>query len=251
MIRTLFIHINHNPASLVQNFKREVEMHIIHDILNFFYPRLCEVCGRLLNEGEEIMCSWCFLGIPRTGFHRHSENAVTSLFWGRVYITHAASWFQFGKGSPYQKLIHKLKYEGRKDIGEMMGIFYARELKDSVFEKTDVVVPVPLHWLKQRKRGYNQSEIIALGICEVFEKRMITGNLIRMDFTDSQTKKSRFDRYLNMEGKFIVYDPEIFTGLHVLLVDDVVTTGSTLEACAQALLNAGCGAVSIITIAVA
>jgi ComF family protein len=226
-------------------------MKFLSNILDFLYPRQCEVCGRLLNDGEIMMCSWCMLGLPRTGFHLRADNPVAALFWGRVYIANAASWFHFNKGSSYQKLIHKLKYEGRKDIGLILGKFYAFELRETCFSGTDLIIPVPLHPRKERKRGYNQSELIASGISEVFNRPLLIGNLIRQAFTETQTKKSRFDRYLNMEGRFLVTDGTEVSGKHILLVDDVVTTGSTLETCAQVLLDAGCKSVSILTIAVA
>ncbi|HYW97020.1 MAG TPA: ComF family protein [Bacteroidales bacterium] len=226
-------------------------MNILNSILNFFYPPQCDVCGRLLTEGEQVICMACFLDLPRTNFHLDEANAMARLFWGRVFITHAAGYFYYNKGSLYQKLIHKLKYNGRADIGRMLGRYYADELSRSVFAEAGVVMPVPLHPRKERLRGYNQSEIIASGICERLSLPLVTGNLVRNTFTDTQTKRSRFDRYKNMEGMFGLTDEGSVKGLHVLLVDDVVTTGSTLEACAQVLLDAGSGAVSVLTLAVA
>ncbi len=226
-------------------------MNIIESFLNFFYPVQCDVCGRLLNAGEEILCSGCFLDLPRTNFHLDPANPVAALFWGRVYVTHAASYYFFNKGSPYQKLIHKLKYQGRSDIGITLGRWYAGELRDSAFSSVDLVIPVPLHPLKERQRGYNQSMMIARGIGDGLDRPLVVGNLVRPSFTETQTRKSRFERFLNMEGKFIVKDPGAIAGQHVLLVDDVVTTGSTLEACSQVLLSEGCREVSLATLAVA
>ncbi len=224
---------------------------IFKPVLNFFYPRQCEVCGRLLTDGEKMLCMPCLLELPRTNFHLQADNQVAALFWGRVYIANAASYFYFYKGGRFQKLIHKLKYEGRRDIGRELGRYYGEELRNSVFASADLVIPVPLHRKKERKRGYNQSEMIAGGLCEVLKIPLVCGNLKRPDYTETQTKKSRFDRFMNMEGRFTVTDPLVIRGRHVLLVDDVVTTGSTLEACSGALLSAGCKAVSVLTIAVA
>ena len=226
-------------------------MNLLQSLLNFLYPLQCEVCGRLLGEGEKILCSGCLLELPRTNFHLDPSNPVAMLFWGRVYIKHAASWFYFNKGSRFQKLIHKMKYEGRMDIGRELGRYYAGELRNSVFSEADLFIPVPLHPIKERKRGYNQSELIASGLCEVLGCPVSAGNLVRELFTETQTKKSRFERFMNMDGKFTVKDPAALRNKHVVLVDDVVTTGSTLEACPQTLLSAGCRAVSILTIAVA
>ena len=226
-------------------------MNLFQSILNFFYPLQCEVCGRLLTDGEKILCTGCLLELPRTNFHLDPSNPVAVLFWGRVYITFAASYYYFNKGSRFQTLIHKLKYEGRADIGTELGRCYGDELKHSVFNAIDMVMAVPLHPVKERQRGYNQSEVIAAGICERLCKPLITGNLIRQVFTETQTRKSRFERFMNMEGKFTVRDRAQIQGKHILLVDDVITTGSTLEACAQVLLNAGCAAVSVLSLGVA
>ena len=226
-------------------------MKILKEILNFFFPFQCEVCGRLLGEQEKIMCLYCFLELPRTNFHQSPENPVSQLFWGRVNISHSTSWFYFTKGSPYQKLMHKLKYKGRKDIGYELGKVYGYELKSSPFAMADIIIPVPLHPSRLKKRGYNQSEYIGKGLAETLGIPLQTGTLIRENSTESQTRKNRFERFLNMEGKFKVPYAEQITGKNILLVDDVVTTGSTLEACATVLLEEGCSEVYVLTLAVA
>lgn len=226
-------------------------MKILKEVLNFFFPFQCEVCGRLLGEQEKIICLYCFLELPRTNFHNSPENVVSQLFWGRVNISHSASWFYFTKGSPYQKLIHKLKYKGRKDIGFELGKVYGHELKGSPFVKADIIIPVPLHPSRLKKRGYNQSEFIGMGLAETLAIPIKADNLIRENSTESQTRKNRFERFLNMEGKFKVKDVNQVLGKSILLVDDVVTTGSTLEACATILLEAGCLEVNVLTLAVA
>lgn len=226
-------------------------MKILREVLNFFFPFQCEVCGRLLGEQEKIICLYCFLELPRTNFHNSSENAVSQLFWGRVNITHSASWFYFTKGSPYQKLMHKLKYKGRKDIGYELGKVYGHELKGSPFVESDIIIPVPLHPSRLKKRGYNQSEFIGKGLAETLGIPLQTGKLIRENSTESQTRKNRFERFLNMEGKFKLTDTQLISGKRVLLVDDVITTGSTVEACATILLEGGCSEIFVLTLAVA
>ncbi len=226
-------------------------MNFFSDLLAFFFPRQCDVCGRLLSDEEKIMCLFCLLGLPRTKFHVALENPVSQIFWGRVEIAHATAWFYFTKGGLYQKLIHKLKYKERKDIGQELGSLCAEELKKSAFACCDLILPVPLHPYRLRKRGYNQSECIAQGLSKVFGIPVLTGNLTRSGTTESQTRKNRFDRFLNMEGKFQVNGPEEIMDKKVLLVDDVITTGATLEACAIVLLEAGCEEVNILTLAVA
>ena len=226
-------------------------MTILKNILFFAFPPCCEVCGRLLAESENLICSYCLLELPRTNFHTDENNSVAMLFWGRVKIEYASSWFYFYKGSPFQPLLHKLKYKGQKEIGIVLGRYFATEILKSPFCSADLILPVPLHPRKIRRRGYNQSEMIAIGISEVFQKELITHALIRTSHTDTQTKKNRFERFLNMDGKFIVAEPDIIQSKSCLLIDDVITTGSTIEACATALLEAGCREVLVLTLAVA
>ena len=226
-------------------------MQILKDLLDFAFPRNCILCGRFLNDSEKVICIFCYYGIPRTNFHQDWENPVARLFWGRIRVEYATSFFYFNKGSLYQKLIHGLKYEGRKDIGLETGKMFGTELRGSVFELADFLVPVPLHSKKQRKRGYNQSEIIAEGVGIMLGKEVQKDILVRIEFTGTQTSKSRYDRFGNVTGNFRVLNPEKCHGKHILLIDDVVTTGSTLEACAEVLLKENASRVSVATLAVA
>lgn len=225
-------------------------MEILKDLLQFFFPELCVVCGQLLTSKEKVLCTSCFYHIPRTDFHKFSENPVSQLFWGRAEIESATSWFYYFKGSAYQSLIHKLKYKGRRDIGIEMGKAFASEILTSAISDVDFLIPVPLHPRKLSKRGYNQSEMIAAGISIIFNKKVLTDILIRTSFTDSQTRRSRFDRFINMEGKFVVRENFTIQHKHILLIDDVVTTGSTIESCVQALLEVPGVKVSVATLAV-
>ncbi len=226
-------------------------MRLLKDIEFFFFPPLCEVCGRLLSIGEKIMCSYCYLGLPRTNFHLDPDNPVAKLFWGRVNIEKATSWFYFNKGSDYQPLLHKLKYHGFGELGVYLGKSFASEIMNTAFAGADLMIPVPLHPRKQRKRGYNQSQKIAQGMQQILDIPLETRILIRSTFTDTQTSRSRFDRFLNMQDKFSIAESEKIKDKKILLIDDVVTTGSTLEACAQLLMDGGCGSVMVATIAVA
>jgi ComF family protein len=226
-------------------------MEILKDLLQFFFPELCVACGQLLTSKEKVLCTSCFYHLPRTDFHKFSDNPVSQLFWGRVKIESATSWFYYFKGSAYQSLIHKLKYNGRKDIGIEMGKAFASEILSSSISDVDFLIPVPLHPRKLSKRGYNQSEIIASGISVIFNKEVLTDVLIRTSFTDTQTRKSRFDRFINMEGKFVVRDKSPIIHKHILLIDDIVTTGSTIESCVQALVEVQGVKVSVATLGVA
>ncbi len=219
-------------------------------LTELLFPRLCAVCGDKLIEQERWICLHCLHHIPRTNFHLTEENPVAQLFYGRVQIEQATSFFYFSKGSKYQNLVHDLKYKGMKELGEEMGKQFGIDLlKSPEFSSVDLICPVPLHPKKERKRGYNQSWWIASGIAQLLNKPISADNLKRSIFTETQTKKTRFERWQNVEGIFELTNPEAFNGMHILLVDDVVTTGSTLEACAQAIQSKSSARISIATLA--
>ena len=225
---------------------------IFNDLLELFYPQLCITCGERLISQEHYLCMKCWFDIPVSRFENDEKNKVAQLFWGRVHIERATSFFHYRKGSRYQKLIHFIKYKGLKELGQVTGRKFGNILAESDhFKKTDLIIPVPLHPKKQKKRGFNQSEWIARGIAETLEKPLVLNNLYRKVFTSTQTRKNRFERWQNVEGIFGVNNPGEFENRHVLLVDDVVTTGSTLEACAYELLKISGTKVSIATIAFA
>ena len=211
----------------------------LESFVELFFPRICLVCSNNLLGQEELVCLHCLHELPRTNFHLEERNPVAELFYGRVKIEYATAFFVFSKGSRYQKLIHSLKYKGMNEIGVLLGRYFGADLLDSpYFSDIDVVCPVPLHPKKEKKRGYNQSEFIARGIAERMDKKLSVNNLIRKTYTDSQTRKGRYERWENVEGIFELSIPEEFEGKHILLIDDVVTTGSTLEACVTAIMAA-------------
>ena len=225
---------------------------ILFYLTELLFPRLCVVCGDKLIEQEQWICLHCLHHIPRTNFHHNPENPVAQLFYGRVQIEAATSFFYFSKGSKYQTLLHNLKYKGMKELGEEIGKHFGIDLLQSPeFSSVDLICPVPLHPQKEKKRGYNQSWWIASGIAKQMQKEMSDNNLKRITATETQTRKSRFERFLNVEGIFDLSDPEAFSGKHILLIDDVVTTGSTLEACAVSILSKTNARVSIATLATA
>jgi len=211
-------------------------MRYFDDLLALFFPRICPACGNSLWKHENCICTSCEYYLPETGFHKDPGNPVTDLFTGRVNTEAAAAWLYYSKGGRVQRLIHALKYKGRKDIGVHMGFLYGQALKDAAgFNNAITVVPVPLHKKKYMKRGYNQSEQIAIGIGKAMNIPVDRHLLLRYRATDTQTRRSRYDRHLNVENVFRVPFPEKHAGMHLLLVDDVVTTGSTLESCILAL----------------
>jgi ComF family protein len=224
---------------------------IFEDFAGLFYPPLCITCNRKLVTQEKFICLHCLHDLPRTQFHSDPDNKIAQLFWGRARVDNATAWLYFRKGSRYQKLVHYLKYKGLKEIGEEMGKLFGRELINTPFQEIDVVVPVPLHPRKLKQRGYNQSEWISKGIAFSLNKPLKVNNLTRNIFTNTQTRKNRFERWQNVEGIFSVCDLSQIAQKHILVVDDVVTTGSTLEAAVVALLQAGAAKVSIATLACA
>ena len=171
-------------------------------------------------------------------------------FWGRVRLENAASFCSYQPGSSFRKLVHDLKYRGHQAIGEELGKGYGHELIKTPFNDSDLIVPVPLNKRKLRQRGYNQSECIARGLSRSMEKAIITTAVIKVRNSSTQTKKSRYDRWLNVEDTFRVVDPEILNGKHILLVDDVLTTGATIEACASEILKVPGTRVSVVTLGV-
>jgi ComF family protein len=223
----------------------------IIDFFGLFFPELCVACNTHLLNQEKLLCTKCQYNIPRTNFHTNPENPVAQLFWGRAKIEHASAYFYFNKGTNYQEMMHHFKYHGKKEIGYVLGKDFGLQLKDSTFNEIDIIVPVPLHPKKLKKRGYNQSDLIANGLAFSLEKTVDTKNLYRTVATSTQTRKSRFARWQNVENIFSIKDPTLFEGKHILLVDDVVTTGSTFEACANTILEIKGTKVSIVALAVA
>ena len=214
-----------------------------HDFLNLLFPRLCPACGNTLVKKEGVICMHCMYDLPRTRFNNFQDNVVARLFWGRVKLENATSCFNFQSGSRYQRLIHELKYGGRTDIGLELGRITGLELVTSSFADVDIILPVPLHPRKKRRRGYNQSDYIAEGLSGILGVPARTGLIEKHLETSSQTDKSRLQRWENVEHIFRVPDPVKLENLHVLLVDDVVTSGATLDACATAILQVeGCRA---------
>ncbi len=218
------------------------------DFVNLFFPKICCCCGNSLLNKENILCSKCIYDIPRTNFHNKIDNPVNKLFWGLVNIKYATSYFYFLKKSKYVGFIHKLKYNNQREIGEEMGKIFGYEIADSVFSDIDLIIPVPLHIHKFRKRGFNQSEMIAKGIGDALSKDIDTESVIRNYNTDTQTKKNLEERRENVRSVFEIKKPENIKNKHILLIDDVVTTGSTLASCAEEILKIKNTQVSIATL---
>lgn len=208
------------------------------DFISLFYPNLCWACKEVIYANGEGICTNCAVTLPYTNFHDHPENIVNKVFWARFTFEGATALFYFNKQTRVQRLIHLLKYKNKPEVGVVLGQMLGNQLKDSnVFGPVNTVIPVPLHPAKAKKRGYNQAAKIALGIAQAMDIEFMEHGLLRTKFTATQTKKSRAERVKNMEAVFAVNPNHNLNSRNILLVDDVLTTGSTLESCANTILN--------------
>jgi len=222
------------------------------DFIHLIYPNLCSACGENLVKGEEAICLKCIFNLPKTNYHLQADNPIEKRFWGRTQIENATAFFHFQKGTEFQRLLHELKYKGNQKVGVVLGKYLGNELMlTEKFRSIDLIVPVPLHKNKQLKRGYNQSSCIAAGIGKIMQKPIDEKHLIRVIENPTQTKKSVYERWENTDGIFENTNTSVFKHKHVLLIDDVLTTGSTLLACADELLKSDQCKVSVATLAVA
>lgn len=223
-----------------------------HDIINLLYPNLCEACSNELVGDEQNICVSCWTKMPETKFHLSVNNPMEQKFWGRVEVEYGAAMYYFNKSALMQNVLHALKYRNNTDIGIELGRRFANELDGCGWLKDiDSIFPIPLAQAKLRKRGYNQSEYIAKGFASVTKLEVDTTILVRQKNTETQTKKSRIERLQNMEGAFVVNNKTAVEGKHILLFDDVVTTGATMEACALVLKEIPNVKVSIASLAFA
>lgn len=225
---------------------------IFHNFLNLFFPNLCVVCNERLSEWEQHICTECLLLLPKTNFHLQLDNRLEQFFAGRIPFRQIAAFAYFVKGGSIQHIIHELKYNHNPHIGRFIGELCGENLKDSSFISTiDLLVPVPLHPKREKERGYNQSLEICKGISAITGIPVDGKTLIRTINNPSQTKNARFDRWKNVENIFSITNHSIFEDKHILLVDDVITTGSTLESCAKEILKNKGSSISIYAVGTA
>lgn len=203
-------------------------------IINLFYPRVCAACGDTLLKDEETVCLKCRYLLPKTGYEMNPDNPLAQGFYGRVNFHAVTACFFFAKQGKVQHLIHELKYKGNREAGVFLGQQLGETIKNApLFQGIDYLVPVPLHPKREKKRGYNQSMMIARGISEATDIPIGDKYLIRVVNTATQTKKSKEERFQNVKDIFQVCHAEELQGKHILLIDDVLTTGATLESCAH------------------
>ena len=224
----------------------------LHYLFCIMYPNLCVVCNENLQKHEQLLCISCLHTLPKTNYHLEIGNNIEKRFWGKVELFRATAYFHFQKGSPFQRILHSLKYKDNKELGYLLGKHAAVDLLESPdFKSIDLIIPVPLHPNKLKQRGYNQSEWIAKGLSEIMCKPQYINTLTRTKENTTQTKKTVFERFENTEGIFKINESTDMEGKHILLVDDVLTTGSTLEACTKVLLEIKGVSVSVFAMAVA
>lgn len=215
-----------------------------------FYPRLCVACGNALQQNETLICLKCLLHLPETNYHTQSDNPLNLIFAGRVKVEQVAALLFFRKDDRVQHILHHLKYRGCKEVGAFLGEYYGQKLRTiAAFQSVDAIVPVPLHPRKKRRRGYNQSEWIAMGLGRGMQKPLQTDVIVRTRFSETQTKKGRFSRWENVKEVFRLVNGEAIAGKHLLVCDDVLTTGATMEAVTKELLRAEGVKVSVVTLA--
>lgn len=222
---------------------------LLENLTHLFFPRFCPGCGSDAVQPKQILCLNCMMELPETGFFGIDENPVKHIMTGRLPLQKAASLYYCARVSKLHNMIHELKYKHNRDVGIFLGEMVGRQMVRSGWQDNiDLIVPIPLHLKRERIRGYNQTEIIAQGIANITAIPIITDAVIRKMYTQTQTKKGRSDRIANMEDKFQVVIPEKLEAKHVLLIDDLITTGATLEFCGLEILKVPNTRLSIATV---
>jgi len=223
---------------------------VLRGFSNLFFPHICYACGRDVSASNQLLCLRCLHLLPYTRFEEYSGNPVEKIFWGRIPIQDAASIFYFTKDSIIERLLYHLKYRGRKEVGVYCGRLVGAAIDVSQrFSDVDAIIPLPLFAKKEHQRGFNQAKLLCDGIGEVINKPVLTNVMIRTEATKTQTHKNRIERWENMRHRFNLGNADMVRGKHVVLVDDVITTGATLESCAQELLKVSDLKLSILTLA--
>ncbi|MDX1753144.1 MAG: phosphoribosyltransferase family protein [Salinimicrobium sediminis] len=224
---------------------------MFHDFLDLLYPRMCYGCETALTSNEKILCTNCLHGLPLADHHLQADNPVEKIFYGRIPVENATSLLLFEKKGVTQKLIHNLKYRGHQEIGNFLGTWLGAELKElPAWKEITMVIPVPLHKQKLKKRGFNQVAQFGMEIAKALEIPYRDDVLLKISASQTQTLKKRFARWGTFEETFILENEKALKDAHVLLVDDLVTTGATLEACAHKILTVPGIKISVATMAV-
>lgn len=226
-------------------------MKSVSHLFDLFYPPICACCEENLLDQEHIVCLLCRFDLPLVDNLDFTTNAISKVFEGRVLLEKSASFLLYRETGKAKQLIHELKYKNNQQIGVFIANWFGKILvKSEQFQNIDYIIPVPLHKKKLKKRGYNQLTTFGNKLSEILEIKYNDELLKRISFTKTQTHKNRLDRFQNTDSKFVLEEPNLLTNKHILLIDDVVTTGATLEACCKELMKAENVKISIITMAI-
>ncbi|MDR1402433.1 MAG: ComF family protein [Tannerellaceae bacterium] len=232
--------------------KMQLTKRILINFIHLFFPRLCLLCRTPLIQEEKHICLDCLCDLPLTNFHTNENNPVFQLLTGKVDIVSATAWLHYEKGAKVQRLVHSFKYYNNKNIAYQLGRQMGLSLHSYIInQKIDCLIPVPLHKKRRRQRGYNQSEWICKGLASVIHIPVCTNGLQRKTASDTQTKKSLYARWTNVQQLFVLNDKQDLEGKHILLIDDVVTSGSTLGMCVKTLQEVSGIKISILALAAA
>ncbi|MFC4262628.1 ComF family protein [Ferruginibacter yonginensis] len=225
---------------------------LLTSVTHLFYPHICNGCGTDALSNQQLLCIQCINDLPYTYFEPVPQNPIEHIFTGRLAINAATAGFYFAKGAIMQQLMHELKYKSNKEIGIYLGSLLGEQLLQSNrFNNIDYLIPLPMFKDKEYKRGYNQATVICEGLQSKMNIPILHNTVIRSHYTETQTKKSRTARWDNVSESFKVQHPATLKGKHILLVDDVITTGATLEACAQKIYTVENVQISIATLTTA
>jgi ComF family protein len=241
-----------NPSNLPKSRFRQSWFRLLREsLLHLAFPHICEGCGTDVIDAKHYLCLQCLDKLPETHFENHPHNPVEKIFWGRLPVTAATAKYYFTKGATLQHLLHQFKYKGHQRLGFYLGqLMGSMLINNPRFQDVTALVPLPLFPEKERQRGYNQALILCNGISDIWQRPIIKGAVIRATATESQTRKNRVERWQNMENRFELKNNAALNNQHVLLVDDVLTTGATLESCGRVILEAENTRLSIATLCI-
>ena len=218
----------------------------IDALVKLFYPRPCYACNNNEIDNDEMICMECLYKLPYTTFESMEDNPTEKLFWGRISTSFACSIFYFEKENVLQNIIHQIKYKNEKELGIFMGKLMGLKINDLIkAHNIDFMIPMPIHPKKEKKRGYNQATLLCKGINSINKLDYMENAIVKIQHTETQTKKSRIERWRNVEQVFYVPNPHVILGKNILIIDDVITTGASTEACGQILLEHGANSISI------
>jgi ComF family protein len=246
---TLFYKLTTSLGANIFQMNNSAFSEILHDFISLIYPDYCLACEDSLMKGEKLICTRCMVQMPQTNYHQEIMNPLRTRLSSRMELRYAMALFRFSKNGRVQRLLHALKYKNHPELGIELGAMYGERISTTLANAFDLIIPVPLHSSRKRIRGYNQSAKFAEGLSQSLGIFYSDNIIERMVKTETQTRKSKLNRWQNIAEVFRVIDPEIVMDKNILLVDDVVTTGSTLEACGEHLVKAGCASLSIACIA--